>query len=36
MKLIVPKEKHAFENRVSITPDCVTPLKKMGFTVLEL
>ena len=33
MKLIVPKEKHAFENRVSITPDCVTPLKKMGFTV---
>ena len=33
MKLIVPTEIIEGEKRVSITPDCVPSLKKMGFNV---
>ena len=33
MKLVIPREKHEFENRVSITPDCVSSFIKMGFSV---
>tara|TARA_A100001015_G_scaffold321289_1_gene451249 strand:- start:1987 stop:3114 length:1128 start_codon:yes stop_codon:yes gene_type:complete len=33
LKLAVPIERHPNEKRVSITPDCISPLKKMGFTV---
>ncbi len=33
LKLIVPSEKHANEDRVSITPDCVSSFLKMGITV---
>ena len=33
IKLAVPKERHENEFRVSITPDCVSSLKKIGFEV---
>ena len=33
MKLIVPKEITEGESRVSITPDCIPSLTKMGFKV---
>ena len=33
MKLVVPKEITENENRVSITPDCIPSLIKMGFKV---
>ena len=33
MKLVVPTEIYEGEKRVSITPDCVSSLKKMGFDV---
>ena len=33
MKLVVPKEIIENENRVSITPDCIPSLTKMGFKV---
>lgn len=33
MKLVVPREIYEGESRVSITPDCVQSLKKMGFKV---
>ena len=33
MKLVVPKEINENENRVSITPDCIPSLIKMGFKV---
>ena len=33
MKLVIPSELSESEKRVSITPDCVSSLKKMGFNV---
>ena len=33
LKLAVPKERHENESRVSVTPDCVSSLKKIGFEV---
>ena len=33
IKLAVPKEQHLNESRVSITPDCVPQLKKIGFEI---
>ena len=33
MKLVVPSEILENENRVGVTPDCVTSLIKMGFKV---
>ena len=33
IKLAVPKERHENEFRVGITPDCISPLKKIGFEV---
>ena len=33
MKIAVPKELYEGENRVGITPDCISALKKMGFEI---
>ena len=33
MKLVVPRENFSDEDRVSITPDCLASLVKMGFKV---
>ena len=33
IKLAIPFERHPDEKRVSITPDCVGPLAKMGFSI---
>ncbi len=33
LKLSVPKEISDFENRVALTPDCVKPITKLGFSV---
>ena len=36
IKLAVPKERHENESRVSVTPDCVSSLKKIGFEVYSI
>ena len=33
IKLAVPKEQHLNESRVSVTPDCISQLKKIGFDI---
>ena len=33
IKLAVPKEQHLNESRVSVTPDCIPQLKKIGFDI---